>query len=177
MKLKQYYPFIVPTISLLLVLFLAFRWYNLRTQRDMKADITDVEIETLTPEELQIVQGTDDVSTVELEPEAEEPVIGQVRYRVEDDRVLITVSADLPTLESSYYQVWLAAEDKQPQLAFRLQSTKAGHLGSASVRTDQLPLEVIVTDQMNVGEEEVGRQILRGLIEVEEAENFEIDED
>ncbi len=177
MKLKQYYPFIVPTISLLLVLFLAFRWYNLRTQREMDADITDVEIETLTQEELQIVQGTEDVSTVELEPEPEEPVVGQVRYRVEDERVLITVSADLPELDDSYYQVWLAAEERQPQQAFRLQSTKAGHLGSASIPTDRLPLEVIVTDQTGVGEDEVGRQILRGMIEIEEVEDLETDEE
>lgn len=175
MKLKQYYPFIVPTVSLLLVLFLAYRWYNLRTQRDSDADITQVEIESLTPEELQIVQGTDDVSTVELESEPEEPAVGQVRYRMEDDRILVTVSADLPELEESYYQVWFAADEKQPQLVFRLDLSKAGYLGSASVSKEELPLEVIVTDQSGVGENEVGRQLLRGEIQAEEESNQEED--
>lgn len=176
MKLKQYYPFIVPTISLLLVLFLAFRWYNLRTQRDSEADITQVEIESLTQEELQIVQGTEDVNTVELEPEPEEPALGQVRYRLEDDRVLVTVSADLPELKESYYQVWFASQEKQPQQAFRLELTKAGYLGSASISKDELPLEVIVTDQSNTDENEVGRQLLRGEIQAENEGDQEEDQ-
>ncbi len=173
MKLKQYYPFIIPTISLLLVLFLAFRWYNTRTQRDV-ADITQVEIEDLTQEELQIVQGTQDVSTVELESEPQEPAVGQVRFKSEGDRVLLTVSADLPELENSYYQVWLSAQDLQPQPAFRLERSKAGYLGSASISKDQLPLEVIVTDQTGVTDSVMGKQLLRGMIELDEVD--EVDE-
>ncbi|KUK79421.1 MAG: hypothetical protein XD95_0405 [Microgenomates bacterium 39_7] len=170
MKLKQYYPFIIPTISLLLVLFLAFRWYNTRTQRDMNADITQVEIEDLTQEELQIVQGTQDVSTVDLEPETQELAVGQVRYKSEGDKILLTVSADLPELEGSYYQVWLSADGLQPQPAFRLERSKAGYLGSASISKDQLPLEVIVTDQTGVTELVMGKQLLRGMMEPEEIE-------
>ncbi|HQM15877.1 MAG TPA: hypothetical protein PLM16_01575, partial [Candidatus Woesebacteria bacterium] len=66
MKLKQYYPFVVPTISLALVLILAFRWYNLRTKRTAPTEITQVEIENLSQDDLKIIQGADDVSTVEL---------------------------------------------------------------------------------------------------------------
>lgn len=171
MKIKQYYPFIVPTISLLLVLFLAFRWYNLRTQRDFVNDVAQVEIENLTQDELLIVQGTQDVSTVDLESETEEPASGQIRYKIEDDRVLLTVNAELEEVEGVDYQVWLVSEEKQPQRGFSLEKTKAGYLGSASIRLEQLPIEVIVTDQSGVSEDEMGREILRGIVEAfEESE-------
>ncbi len=168
MKIKQYYPFIVPAISLILVLFLAFRWYNLRTQRDSISDVTQVEVEDLTQEELLVVQGASDVSTVDLKSETDEPAIGQVRYKVEDERVLITITADLPELETESYQVWFAGQGKEPQQAFMLTRSKAGYLGSASLNIENLPLEVLVTDQSGVTAGQMGRQLLKGLIEAQE---------
>ncbi len=173
MKVKQYYPFIVPTISLILVLFLAFRWYNLRTQREGISDVTQVEIENLTQDELLVVQGANDVSTVDLESENGEPALGQIRYKIDGDRVLITVNADLPGKEGSKYQVWLTEAEKLPQQAFSLEKTKAGYLGSASVDLDRLPLELIITDQADSGDNQMGTQLLKGVIEVAQEETQE----
>jgi len=166
MKVKQYYPFIVPTISLLLVLFLAFRWYNLRTQRNDIADVTQVEIENLSQDELMVVQGASDVSTVDLESEDGEPAVGQIRYKVDGERVLITVNADLPDSEGAAYQVWLSEAEKLPQPVFTLEKTKAGYLGSASIDLDRLPLELIITNQAEKTDNQMGEQLLKGMIEV-----------
>lgn len=173
MKVKQYYPFIVPTISLLLVLFLAFRWYNLRTQRDDIADVTQVEIENLSQDELMVVQGASDVSTVDLESEDGEPAVGQIRYKVDGERVLITVNADLPDTEGAAYQVWLSEAEKLPQPAFTLEKTKAGYLGSASIDLDRLPLELIITNQAEKIDNQMGEQLLKGMIEVTQEETQE----
>ncbi len=178
MNLKKYYPFIVPTISLLLVLFLAFRWYSLRTDRDLNDDINQVEIENLTQDEVELVQGVEDVSTVDLEQEGEELASGQVRYKIEDDRTLINVTAVLPEEgDDADYQVWFIASGKRAQQAFSLELTKAGYVGSASVPIDQLPLEVVVTDQVGAAEGEMGVQLLRGVIEADEIAEEELEQD
>lgn len=167
MNLKKYYPFIVPAIALILVIFLAFRWYNLRTQRQDMAN-EDIQIETLTEEEeREIVQGTEDVSTVPLESEVEEPIRGQVRYRVQDDRVLVNVSADLPQ-EEGVYQVWVKPEDaEEPRAAFELTMNKGGYTGSGSLSADLLPLEVIVSQEMSPEDVTLETALLRGTIEPE----------
>ncbi len=168
MNLKKYYPFIVPAIALLLVIFLAFRWYNLRTQRQELGNGTNIEIETLTEEEeREIVQGTEDVSTVPLESEVEEPVRGQVRYRIQDERVLLSVSADLPQDEGTY-QVWVMPEDaEEPRAAFELNLNKAGFTGSGSLSADLLPLEVIISREMTPEDMTMEGALLRGTVEPE----------
>lgn len=165
MNLKKYYPFIVPTIALLLVIFLAFRWYNLRTQREDMTMENDIEIETLTPEEeLGIIQGTEDVSTVPLDSEVDEPVLGQVRYRIEDERILLSVSADLP--EEEQYQVWIRAEDEEmPRRAFELSFNKAGFTGSGSLSTELLPFEVIITQEPSDLETVMDQALLKGMVQ------------
>jgi hypothetical protein len=166
MNFKKYYPFIVPTIALLLVIFLAFRWYNLRTQRDEGGDQTQVEIENLTEEEVDIVQGTDDVSTVPLEREGEQMVSGRVRYTIQDDRVLLNVSAELEQQEGMTYQVWIRPEGQDDaQKAFVLAYGKGGYVGSAALSTDKLPLEIIISEEMNAEDDQVETPLLRGMIE------------
>ena len=81
------------------------------TQRDADLDQTSVEIENLTADEIEIVRGTEDVSTVNLEAEDDEQLaIGHVRYKIQGDKVLLNVSAELQQLESGVYQVWLKTE-------------------------------------------------------------------
>jgi len=169
MQLKKYYPFIVPTIALLLVLFLAFRWYNLRTQRDADLDRTSVEIENLTADEIEIVRGTEDVSTVNLEAEDDEQLaIGHVRYKIQGDKVLLNVSAELQQLESGVYQVWLKTETaSQAQKAFILAYGKGGYMGSAALTIEELPLEIIVSREINTIDDEIEVKLLRGLLEAE----------
>ncbi|HQM16068.1 MAG TPA: hypothetical protein PLM16_02580, partial [Candidatus Woesebacteria bacterium] len=99
-----------------------------------------------------------------------QPILGQIRYKIDEDRVLVTLSADLPKLQDSYYQVWFVSGDKKPQPAFRLQLSKSGFIGSASVLKEQLPLEVLVTDQTGTAPEFAGKMILKGTIQAEKAE-------
>jgi hypothetical protein len=167
MKLKKYYPFIFPTIALLLVLFLAFRWYNLRTKRQQGQEEQQVEIENLTEEEMeQIVQGTDDVETVELEGGA--TASGQIRYDVKDERVLFSVNASLEKLEQGQYQVWLQRADaEQLSKAFVLDYGKGGYMGSASVSLEDLPLEVVVSREMQTEDDTLEEEVLRGEIQAE----------
>jgi hypothetical protein len=164
MNFKKYSPFIIPIISLFLVLFLAFRWYNLRTQRDQDNLFDEVEIENLTEED-QIVIGAPDASTIQLEPEDEDLASGQVRYRMIDDRMLFSVSADLPKDEAFTYQVWISPEEEDfYQKAFALTYSKGGYTGSASVSRDQLPLEVVVSRETDPDDQEIEQELLRGMI-------------
>jgi hypothetical protein len=168
MNLKKYTPFIIPTISLLLVLFLAFRWYNLRTQRDNDLRFGEIEIEDLTEEETEVVIGAPDTSTVELEAEDEQLAAGQVRYRIDDERVLFNVLAELPLDDSAIYQAWISTRDQEIfQRAFVLQLSKGGYMGSASISKEQLPLEIIVSRETESQPEEIGEELLRGEIQEE----------
>ena len=83
MELKKYTPFIFPAIALIIVALLAWRWYDLRTQRDQMEN-TPVEVEQLTEEEVEIIRGVDGATEVELETpsdEADQPATasGQIR--------------------------------------------------------------------------------------------------
>lgn len=171
MNVKKYYPFIIPTIALLLVVVLAFRWYHLRTSRQEAEQDLDIQIENLTEDEMQIVRGTEDVSTLPLEPEKpEEFVAGQVRYKVQDDRLLVTINAELPQIDQTY-QVWFKAKDVEvPQKAFVLAYGKGGYMGSASLSAENLPLELIVSQETNAADMQIEQELLRGTIEAEAVE-------
>ena len=166
MNFKKYTPFIIPTISLLLVLFLAFRWYNLRTQRDADLRLDEVKIDNLPAEEAAIVVGSPEASTINLEPKDEELVSGQIRYHLANDRVLFNVVAELPYDDSVAYQVWLSPKDKETfSRGFVLSYGKGGYTGSASVSQDQLPLELIITKEIDATDDLEGEELLRGVIE------------
>ena len=173
MNLKKYYPFIIPVVSLLLVIFLAFRWYNLRTQRDKDLKFNEVKIENLTPQD-QIVIGSPDTSTVSLKPENEELATGQVRYRIVDERVLFSVSADLAQIDKGAYQVWISTKDQVIfQKAFVLEYGKGGYVGSASVSKEQLPLEIIVSQELTVDDQIIEQELLRGVIDASSSSDLE----
>ncbi|MEA2056224.1 MAG: hypothetical protein U9O78_00700 [Patescibacteria group bacterium] len=167
MKLKKYYPFIFPTIALLLVLFLAFRWYNLRTQRSQEDQQNQVQIENLTEEEVEgIVKGTEDVETVDLEGGA--TASGQIRYDIRGEKALFSVNASLEELDQGLYQVWLRKSGSEKlDKAFVLQYGKGGYMGSASVSVDDLPLEVVVSKEIQTEDKVLEEELLRGMIEAE----------
>ena len=167
MNLKKYYPFIFPAIALIIVAFLAFRWYNLRTQRDQGPDQGEVQIENLTEEEQEIVQGTDGAETVDLEGESGQT--GEVRYSLSDNRVLFSVNANLEEVETGGYQVWLQPEGTdQIQKAFVLDRSKGGLMGSGAVSQDLLPFEVVVSREENLDDDSLEQEVLRTKIEVQE---------
>lgn len=167
MNIKKYYPFIFPTIALLIVLFLAFRWYNLRTKRDQDTAQEQIQIENLTDQEMsEVVNGAPDIATVNLQGES--TASGQVRYRVREDKVLFSVNASLEELTAGDYQVWIQVGDEKPQSAFVLEYGKGGYMGSASVSSELLPFDIIVSQEENTADQMLETEIMRGTVTAEQ---------
>lgn len=164
--MKKLYPYIFPAIALAFLLFLSYRWYSLRTQRD--SSITPFEegvaVESLSQDDAQqILRGVGDLKTVELtgsQPTAN----GEVRYEIKDGRVRFSVQADLPVLKAGIYQVWLkeVGTDAKKK-AFTLEYGKAGYIGTASVAESSLPFEVVVTKEAQDASD-MGEVMLSGRI-------------
>jgi len=159
-------PFVFPLIALVIVAFLAFRWYNLNTTSN--GDVTGagegVPIDDLSSlEQEQILKGTTDFTSVPLEPAVTTvPVAGQIRYDIIDGRVLFSVTAELAAVGGSKYQVWLRNPVTDvTQKAFVLEPGKGGFMGSAATQEGLLPLEVIVS-QEQVDDAQLEVVLLRG---------------
>lgn len=167
--MKKLYPYIFPAVALLFVLFLLFRWYNLRTQREgMTSLLSDgVEIENLDPSEASnFLKGADDYMTVSLD--GEEGMIGEIRYEIVDERISFSVSAVLPKLSEGEYQVWLKETDGEGmRKGFVLEYLKGGYIGSAAISADTLPFKVVVSKEM-ASDAELEEVILKGVIEEQE---------
>lgn len=163
--MKKVLPFVFPVAALLLVAFLAFRWYGQRTERT--GEISEfgegIEIEELSSSELDsVVKGTGDYKTVELE--GGEDVLGGIRYEIADGKVRFSVSASLPELEEGQYQVWLKAMDSDAmRKAFTLEYAKGGFMGSAAISEETLPFEVLVSREMS-DDDTLENVVLRGVI-------------
>lgn len=149
--MKKLLPFVFPVAALLLVAFLAFRWYGQRTKPT--GEITPfgegVEIEDLsTAEQDKVMKGVGDYKTVTLTGSGE--AMGTVRYEVADGKVRFSVSADLPEITAGKYQVWLKATDSEAiRKAFVLEDSKSGFMGSAAISDETLPFEVLVTRELS----------------------------
>jgi hypothetical protein len=164
--MKKFYPYVFPAVALLFVLFLLFRWYNLRTQREgLTSLLSDgVKIENLDPSDASnLLKGASDYKTADLAGEGTD--MGEVRYEVKDGKMLFTVSAVLPKLDEGYYQVWLkevAGEGKRKALV--LEYLKGGYVGSASINADTLPFEVLVTKELT-SDDSLEEIVLKGMVE------------
>lgn len=163
--MKKVLPFVFPVAALLLVAFLAFRWYGQRTDRtgEISQFGEGVEIEELSSSELDsVIKGVGDYKTVELE--GGDDVLGGIRYEIADGKVTFSVSASLPELEEGVYQVWLKATDSEAtRKAFKLEYAKGGFMGSAAISAETLPFEVLVSREMS--EDDIIEDIvLRGVI-------------
>jgi hypothetical protein len=151
--MKKVLPFVFPLVALIIVVFLAYRWYNLNTA-NRTGQINDVgegvEIEDLSEAERNnIVRGVGDFKQVELKTApGNDEAAGGIRYEVKDGKVRFSVTADLPTIAGGRYQVWIKSGDQPTQKAFILEATKGGYLGSAAVSATELPLEITVTREM-----------------------------
>jgi hypothetical protein len=158
-------PFLFPAAALLIVLFLAFRWYSLdRANGEIGPVNEGVEIEDLTQEQRQsILRGTPDSKTVVLQPETEDSVAsGDIRYEIENDKVLFSVDADLPPLKEGQYQVWLRSGSSMSP-AFTLSVNKGGYMGSAAINIGRLPVEVSVSRELE-SDQTIEEVVLRGTI-------------
>lgn len=147
--MRKVLPFIFPLIALVIVAFLAYRWYSLNTANRPEDGIGEgVTIEDLsTAEQDRIIRGTGDFQRVELESETEEvETRGEIRYEILEDRVTFSVVSDLPPVENGWYTAWLRTPGtEQVRKAFDLVPGKGGFVGSAAVSADALPLEVVVS--------------------------------
>lgn len=168
--MKKYSPYIFPLIVVVIVFFLVYRWYTVRTQRDAsQAGYGEgIQIENLTPDQQKsVLKGSPDVSSVPLEPTASDTNQptgkGDIRYQIKDNKVTFSVSADLPT--DKEYHVWVRSKDGDNLTeAFTLKMEKGGLMGSAVVPQSQLPLEVIVSQATNKADV-LNQVIMKGMIE------------
>ncbi len=164
--MEKFAPYAFPVVALLVVAFLSFRWYRMKTERneEIKQFAQGVQIENLTDEELDsVLKGANDLQTVNMVGADE--FNGQVRYEFKDGRVLFTVNADLPELKVGTYQAWLKSLDKNDyRKAFTLEMGKAGFYGSAALSEEVLPFEVVVTKELNPSDDVTEEVLLTGVI-------------
>ena len=176
MNMKKYTPYIFPLLVFLLVFFLIFRWFQLRSQRaNNELNFSEgIQIENLSEDEQRsILQGAGDYDTVELSPAAtgeadaqeaitQPKVSGVIRHETIDGKIPFTVI--VTGSEEVVYNVWLRDPDtNELSPAFDLVAGKGGLVGTAAIGVDLLPVEVIVsisTDKNRVLDEVV----LRGLL-------------
>lgn len=166
--MKKYVPFIFPAIALVIVLFLGYRWYVAQTTKgQISANGEGVKIEDLSTEEASKMQGTGakDLPSVELKGEGE--TTGQVRYELKNDRVNFSVNAELPALKDGegMYQVWVRqmGQDSKSK-AFTLKESKSGYMGSAAFQASLLPVEVVVSKEVN-DDDTIETTVLTGTIQ------------
>lgn len=195
--MKRFTPYIFPLVVLLVIFFLVYRWYSLRSQqRAEDAEFGEgIQIENLSEEEAaNVVTGVGDVETAPLEapvqPDKDEvglttgQNLGTIRYEITEDKVLFSVLANLDVagltaqaedgttmgvspeaLADKEYTVYVRSIDGDDLTeAFKLVVGKGGLLGSASISTDLLPVEVIVTDAKTKSEV-LDNILLRGVIQ------------
>lgn len=163
--MKKVLPFVFPLAALLIVIFLAFRWYSMRNPQGQVGPVNEgVSIENLTQEQRErVLRGTADSKTVIFQPLDEKSVAsGDIRYDIQDGQVLFSVDADLPPLNSGAYQVWLKSGQKMSP-AFTLVLSKGGYMGSASVKAETLPVEVTISKEINQ-DQTMEEAILKGSI-------------
>lgn len=172
--MKQYTPYIFPLAVASVVFLLLYRWYTLRAQQPEYALLGEgVSIENLSQEELaDSLAGVGDYQKVELTAQNPEDM-GVVRYEVTEDTVRFSVSATLPESETEY-RVWLKSpEGTAMREAFVLEASKGGFIGSASLPSELLPLEVIVSTESEAKAADEN-SLLRGTVTApEQAESQE----
>jgi hypothetical protein len=170
--MKKLLPFLFPAVALLIVVFLAFRWYNSRTARpDGKISqfAENQTIESLSQAEMnKFRRPVKDLSTVELT--GADNVTGNVRYEVVDGKISFTVNANLPELKEGVYQVWLKeVNGDAKRKAFTLELEKGGYTGSAAISSETLPFEVVISKEMNAKDDLMELILLKGVIQKDTA--------
>ncbi|MCL4209005.1 hypothetical protein KJZ63_05260 [Patescibacteria group bacterium] len=162
--MKKVLPFIFPLASLAIVLFLAFRWYNNRTDRGSITPFAEnVAIEELSDEDTALaLRGVGDYESVDLK--GENGNTGKLRYEINDGKVRFSVTADLENSPGTNYQVWLKDPNSEAiRKAFPLEYLKGGMSGTAAISAETLPFEVIVSKD-SAGATAPSEILLKGLV-------------
>jgi hypothetical protein len=154
-QLTKILPTLLPIIALIIVVILAFRWYQLKTSQVVNIPELPpkIEIESLNPEEqtrLQnLAKGIGDYQTIKLTPAAGVVGQGEIRYEIQADRLYASIITSLaPPQASESYQVWLKVNDDADwQSSAPLIENKAGFTSTFALTTDKLPVAVKVTHE------------------------------
>ena len=171
--MKKFLPFVFPLVALIIVLFLAYRWYNTQTTRT--GDISQSgefaegqKIDSVSQAQAKQMMNTSasDSKTVDLKPiDSNSTDMGQIRYELKDGKIYFTVNAALPEITEGMYQVWLKdLNSDAKRKVFVLEFTKGGYTGSAAISTDALPFEVVVSKETSA-QGDMSQVLLRGIIQ------------
>lgn len=146
--MKKFLPFVLPIAALLLVIFFVYRWYQQRTETNMPTpEVTaGAEIEELSVSELESLErmsrGVGNYQTAKLSGDEYE---AEARYEKKDDKVYVTVTANVPEIVAGKYELWLksgvATEFSKSK---DLDLGKAGYWAAVVISEDNLPLEIEV---------------------------------
>lgn len=152
--MKQLIPYVFPLIALAIVVVLILRWYYFNTNPTGSIPNfgEQVQVKELSPEEETVMRGAKDYKSAPLNPTKQPnettnfPGSGEVRYTNKEGRVSFTVFADLPTPEDGEYQVWLRdSSGTVVKPIFSLTMSKGGYMGSTSIASEVLPVEILVS--------------------------------
>jgi hypothetical protein len=171
--MKKFLPFIFPVIAIIIVIFLAFRWYSSRVTDKVTdifiADDEGVIIENLTQSESdklrKIASGIGDFKTADLMGESE--IQGKVRYEIKDNKAYLSIFANLPIYEEDEisYQSWVKSNNQDSwEKAEFLNFTKGGHIANLVVSQNKLPLEIAISKEM-VNDNNIEEVLLKGIVE------------
>ena len=167
--MKKYLPYVFPSLAILIVIFLVFRWYSLNTQQagEISQFAQGVEIENLSQTQLQeTLNGAGDYQTLDLKS-YDATSSGEIRYEIAEGKIRFTVYANLPQLESGEYQVWLRdLNGETSRKAFVLENGKGGYMGSAAISSEVLPFELVVSREMTP-DGEIEEIVLTGILDQE----------
>ncbi len=153
--MKKPLSYVLPTIALVIIVFLAFRWLrganNQGSITPTAESAEGIQISDLTGDE-EKPTGMKDQEVVKLtqpSPAAQVPEQGEVRYSPSsDNKTQFTVSADLPELkdDSSFYQLWVEG-DKGRKKAMRLVYEKGGYITGGSLSSEFDKVKVIISKE------------------------------
>ncbi|MCL2110200.1 hypothetical protein FWH30_01295 [Microgenomates group bacterium] len=151
---KEFLPFVLPLLAIVVVIFLGWQWISLRTKDEGVVPETSekIEITEISADEQakldNIAKGLGDFRTSVLTQKSLSLVgAAQVRYDFEGDKVYANVIANLPSpAAGTYYQVYLkegGSEEWQKSEALAL--SKSGYLAQFVSAAGKLPIGVRVT--------------------------------
>lgn len=146
--MKKYIPIILPILALALVTYFGVRWYRHREAPELQtpevANSPSIAPINVADQQLlaQLRAGKGDYEAVGLQAQTSD-ARGEIRYQFQNDRLLFSVNANLPSDEGEEYHVFVKEAGSE---VFRdlgvLEFTKGGLIASDSLTMDKLPMVV-----------------------------------
>lgn len=147
--MKKYLPIILPIAALALVAFLGMRWYRSREVTDVKvpevassAPIVPMVNDQDALDKLARGIGNYQAINLDTAPTVTDAA-GEIRYQFQNERVLFSVNANLPTDDGEQYRVFVKAADSSEATDLgELRYSKGGLIVSHSLPITSLPLTI-----------------------------------